>query len=229
QRPMSTKTGIPTAATYVFVNMLRKLRADFSPEYLAAVFDVSAPTFRDQQAAAITSVRKFDIKTQTFKEIQYDGYKANRAAMPPDLAQQLPFIRRAIEGYRIPILEYPGFEADDVIGTLAKKAAAQSHAVYVVSSDKDMLQLVNDKVCVLNPPKDNLICDAVKVEEILGVRPEQVVDVMALRGDSIDNIPGAPGIGDKGSVEIIRRFGTLENALDHASEVEKRTYRESLL
>src|SRR5262245_11257502 len=229
QRPMSTKTGVPTAATYVFVNMLRKLRTDFSPEYLAAVFDVSAPTFRDQQAAAITSVRKFDIKTQTFKEIEYGGYKANRAAMPPDLAQQLPYIRRAIEGYRIPILEYPGFEADDVIGTLARKAAAQSHPVFVVSSDKDMLQLVNDKVCVLNPPKDNLICDAAKVEEILGVRPEQVVDVMALRGDSIDNIPGAPGIGDKGSVEIIRRFGTLENALDHASEVEKRTYRESLL
>ncbi|MCI0352568.1 MAG: DNA polymerase I, partial [Acidobacteriales bacterium] len=115
------------------------------------------------------------------------------------------------------------------IGTLAKKAAAQSHPVFVVSSDKDMLQLVNDKVCVLNPPKDNLICDAAKVEEILGVRPEQVVDVMALRGDSIDNIPGAPGIGDKGSVEIIRRFGSLEAALDRASEVEKRTYRESLL
>ncbi len=92
-----------------------------------------------------------------------------------------------------------------------------------------MLQLVNDKVCVLNPPKDNLICDAAKVEEILGVRPEQVIDVMALRGDSIDNIPGAPGIGDKGSVEIIKRFGTLENALDHADEVERKTYRESLL
>jgi DNA polymerase-1 len=92
-----------------------------------------------------------------------------------------------------------------------------------------MLQLVNDKVCVLNPPKDNLICDAAKVEEILGVRPEQVIDVMALRGDSIDNIPGAPGIGDKGSVELIKEFGTLENALDHAEEVKKKTYRESLL
>src|SRR5213082_3966447 len=92
-----------------------------------------------------------------------------------------------------------------------------------------MLQLVNDKVCVLNPPKDNLICDRAKVEEILGVPPERVVDVMALRGDSIDNIPGAPGIGDKGSVEIIKKFGSLEAALDHASEVEKKTYRESLL
>ena len=228
QRPMSTRTGIPTAATYVFVNMLRKLRDDFSPEYLAAVFDVAAPTFRDQQAAAITSVRRFDSKTQTWQEQAYAGYKATRAEMPGDLAQQLPYIRRALEGYRIPILEMPGFEADDVIGTLARQAAAQSYPVYVVSSDKDMLQLVDDKICVLNPPKDNLICDRSKVEEVLGVPPEKVVDVMALRGDSIDNIPGAPGIGDKGSVELIRRFGSVEAALEHAAEIEKKTYRESL-
>ena len=207
QRGMSTRKGLPTAAIYVFVNMLRKLRDDFSPQYLAAVFDVAAPTFRDQQ---------------------YEQYKANRTEMPGDLAQQIPYIRRALEAYRIPILEMPGYEADDVIGTLATKAAAQGRSVYVVSSDKDMLQLVNDRVQVLNPPKDNLICDAAKVEEILGVPPNRVIDVMALRGDSIDNIPGAPGIGDKGSVEIIRRFGTLEAALDHASEVERKTYRESL-
>jgi len=207
QRSMSTRKGLPTAAIYVFVNMLRKLRDDFSPHYLAAVFDVAAPTFRDTQ---------------------YKEYKANRSEMPGDLAQQIPYIRRALEAYRIPILEMPGYEADDVIGTLATKAVAEGRSVYVVSSDKDMLQLVNDKVLVLNPPKDNLICDAAKVEEILGVPPERVIDVMALRGDSIDNIPGAPGIGDKGSVEIIKRFGTLEAALDHAAEVEKKTYRESL-
>jgi DNA polymerase-1 len=228
QRPMSTKTGVPTAATYVFVNMLRKLRDDFSPEYLAAVFDVGAPTIRNQQAESITTIRKFDIKTQTFKESQYGGYKANRAEMPGDLVQQIPYIRRALEGYRIPILQLEGYEADDVIGTLARKAAAESHPVFVVSSDKDMLQLVNDKVCVLNPPKDNLICDAAKVEEILGVPPSKVVDVMALRGDSVDNIPGAPGIGDKGSVELIQRFGSVEQALERAAEVEKKTYRESL-
>ncbi|HJT00462.1 MAG TPA: DNA polymerase I [Terriglobales bacterium] len=228
QRPMSTRTGVPTAATYVFVNMLRKLRDDFAPEYLAAVFDVAAPTFRDQQAAAITSVRRFDSKTQSWQEQVYAGYKATRAEMPGDLAQQIPYIRRALEAYRIPILEMPGYEADDVIGTLARQAAAQSYPVYVVSSDKDMLQLVDDRICVLNPPKDNLICDRAKVEEVLGVPPEKVVDVMALRGDSIDNIPGAPGIGDKGSVELIRRFGSVEAALDHAEEVEKKTYRESL-
>ena len=229
QRSMSTKAGLPTAAVYVFVNMLRKLRDDFSPAYLAAVFDVAAKTFRDTQAEAITKVRKFDIKTQTFTEIEYKGYKANRAAMPEDLAQQIPYIRRALEAYRIPILELAGFEADDVIGTLARKAAVASYCVYIVSSDKDMMQLVNDDVQILNPPKDNLICDAAKVEEILGVPPERVIDIMALRGDTIDNIPGAPGIGDKGSVEIIKRFGTVEQALDRAAEVEKKTYRESLL
>jgi DNA polymerase-1 len=228
QRPMSTKTGLPTAAIYVFVNMLRKLRDDFSPQYLAAVFDVAGRTFRDEQAETVTSIRKFDIKTQTFTEIEYKGYKANRKAMPEDLSQQVPYIRRALEAYRIPMIGVTRFEADDVIGTLARKAAEALHPVYIVSSDKDMMQLVNDKVHILNPPKDNLICDAAKVEEILGVPPERVIDVMALRGDSIDNIPGAPGIGDKGSVEIIKRFGTVEQALERAVEVERKTYRESL-
>ena len=228
QRPMSTKTGVPTSATYVFVNMLNKLRKDFSPEYIAAVFDVSAPTFRDEQAAAMPSQRKFDKDKQEYVQVEYAGYKANRASMPEDLAQQIPYIRRALDAYRIPILEMPGFEADDVIGTLARKAMGEGFPVYVVSSDKDMLQLVGDHICVLNPPKDNLICDRAKVEELLGVPPERVVDVMALRGDSIDNIPGAPGIGDKGSVELIQRFGSLDNLLEHADEVEKKTYRESL-
>lgn len=228
QRPMSTKKGIPTSATYVFVNMLRKLRADFNPEYIAAVFDVAQKTFRDEEATSFGGVRKFDAATQSFQQIAYDGYKANRAEMPSDLTQQIPYIRRALEAYRIPILEMPGYEADDVIGTLAQQASKAGFPIYVVSSDKDMLQLVNDQVCVLNPPKDNLICDRAKVEEILGVPPEKVIDVMALRGDTIDNIPGAPGIGDKGSVEIIRQFGTVEAALDRAEEISKKTYRESL-
>jgi len=227
-RPMTTRTGIPTAATYVFVNMLRKLREDFAPPYLAAVFDVLGPTFRDEQAEAVTTIRKFDIKTQTFHEVRYHGYKANRAAMPEDLAQQLPYIRKALEGFRIPILEVTKYEADDVIGTLSRQAAERGLPVYIVSSDKDMLQLVGENVWILNPPKENLICDAAKVEEILGVPPERVVDVMALRGDAVDNIPGAPGIGDKGSVDLIQRFGTVEEALERAAEVEKKTYRESL-
>ncbi len=229
QRPMSTRSGIPTAATYVFVNMLRKLLADFSPEYVAAVFDPPGPTFRDAQAAALTSVRKFDLKTQTFQEMAYRGYKANRTETPPDLQQQIPYIRLALEAFRIPIIEQPGYEADDVLGTLARQAAERGNPVYVVSNDKDMLQLVGGNIQVLNPPKDNLLLDAAKVEEVLGVPPDKVVDVMALRGDSVDNIPGAPGIGDKGSVELILRFGSVEQALQRAAEVEKKTYRESLL
>ena len=214
QRPMSTRTGIPTAATFVFVNMINKLRRDFAPEYFAAVFDVSSPVFRDQRAGTMKTVKKFNLKTQTFDEVDYGGYKAHREAMPPDLAQQIPYIRRALEAFHIPMLQHEGFEADDVIGTLSSQAAKQGSPVFIVSSDKDMLQLVNEHVKVLNPMKDNLILDREKVRETLGVYPEQVVDVMALRGDSIDNIPGAPGIGDKGSVELIQQFGTVENALD---------------
>jgi DNA polymerase-1 len=228
QRPMSTRTGVPTAATYVFVNMINKLRRDFQPELFAAVFDVSTPVFRDERAKEMKTIRKFNIKTQTFDEVDYAGYKANRAEMPADLAQQLPYIRRALEAFRIPILQAEGFEADDVIGTLAAQAAKAGHPVFVVSNDKDMLQLVTDDVKVLNPAKDNLVLDRAKVTETLGVPPEQVIDVMALRGDSIDNIPGAPGIGDKGSVELIQQFGSLDAALDRASEVKRKTYRESL-
>ncbi len=228
QRPMSTRTGVPTAATYVFVNMINKLRRDFAPEYFAAVFDVSAPVFRDERASTMKTVRKWNIKTQQFDEVDYGGYKANRVAMPPDLAQQLPYIRRALEAFRIPILQLEGFEADDVIGTLTAKAAAEGMDAFIVSSDKDMMQLVNEHVKVLNPMKDNLVVDREKVLETLGVPPERVIDVMALRGDAIDNIPGAPGIGDKGSVDLILQFGTVEAALDGAAEVKRKTYRESL-
>jgi DNA polymerase-1 len=228
QRPMSTRSGVPTAATYVFVNMINKLRRDFAPEYFAAVFDVSAPVFRDERASTMKTIRKWNIKTQQFDEVDYGGYKANREAMPADLAQQIPYIRRALEAFHIPILQLEGFEADDVIGTLSARAAEQGISSFIVSSDKDMMQLVNDYVKVLNPMKENLILDKAKVEETLGVPPERVIDVMALRGDAIDNIPGAPGIGDKGSVDLILQFGTVEVALDRASEVKRKTYRESL-
>ena len=228
QRPMSTRTGIPTAATYVFVNMINKLRKDFSPQYLAAIYDVGAPVHRNELATQLKDVQKFNIKTQAFETIEYGGYKANRAETPPDLIQQQPYIRRALEAFRIPILYYEGFEADDVIGTLSHKLAALGHHVYVISPDKDMMQLVTDEVSILNPTKDNLILDPAGVTNVLGVPPEQVIDVMALRGDSVDNIPGAPGIGDKGSVDLIKEFGSVEAALDRADEVKKKTYRESL-
>jgi DNA polymerase I len=227
-RPMSTRGGVPTAATYVFVNMINKLRKDFSPHYFAAIFDMMTPVFRDERAKAMTSVRKFNIKTQQFDEVAYEGYKANRTEMPADLVQQIPYIRRALEAFHIPIIQYEGFEADDVIGTLAHKAELAGHKVYIVSNDKDMLQLVTEHVLVLNPAKDNLELNPAAVRETLGVPPERVIDVMALRGDSIDNIPGAPGIGDKGSVELIQQFGSVEAALDRADEVKRKSYRESL-
>ncbi|HEY5381144.1 MAG TPA: DNA polymerase I [Acidobacteriaceae bacterium] len=231
-RPMSTRTGIPTAATYVFVNMLNKLRKDFSPEYLAAVYDVGAPVHRNELADQLKDVKKFNIKTQQFEATEYAGYKANRKETPPDLIQQQPYIRRALEAFRIPILYYEGFEADDVIGTLSCQLSTLGHHVFVVSSDKDMMQLVNESVSILNPTKDNLILDPAGVENVLGVPPQKVIDVMALRGDAIDNIPGAPGIGDKGSVELIQQFATVEAAMDAAvatpDAIKRKTYRESL-
>ena len=210
-----TRAGIPTGAVFVFNSMLRKLLTDRRPEYLAAVFDAAAPTFRDELFAE---------------------YKANRAEMPSELARQIPYIRRLLEGQRIPILEYPGFEADDVIGALAVQGARAGLEVTIVSSDKDMLQLVTrgrqqggeGNICVLVPTKDDLVCDVTKVEELMGVPPERVADVMALRGDAIDNIPGAPGIGEKGARDLIQRFGSAEAAIEHAAEVERKTYRDSL-
>ena len=227
-RPMSTRSGLPTAATYVFVNMIKKLRQDFAPHYFAAVFDVSGKVFRDDRALAIGTLRKWNSKLQSFEEVGYEGYKAKREAMPEDLRRQIPYIRRSLEVFRIPILEAEGFEADDVIGTLSCRAAEQGHDVFIVSGDKDMMQLVNERVKVLNPQKDNLILDSAKVTETLGVPPDKVVDVMALRGDTIDNIPGAPGIGDKGSVELIVQFGSVEAVLDNTAEVKRKSYRESL-
>src|SRR5580698_5101505 len=206
--PMRTAAGIQTEAVYIFHNMVRRLKTTQSPDYLAAIFESQGPTFRDEAFAA---------------------YKANRTETPPDLLQQIPWIRKTLEAMRIPVLEFPKFEADDVIGTLARRGVEQ-HAdeVIIVSSDKDMLQLVNDRVRMLNPMKDDMMYDAAAVEVFMGVRPNQVADLLALKGDTIDNIPGAPGIGDKGAKDLIVRFGSVENAIEHAAEVERRTYRESL-
>jgi DNA polymerase-1 len=227
-RPMSTRAGLPTAAIYVFVNMIKKLREDFSPLYLAAGIEDGGEVFRDERARTMGTLRKWDSKSQTYLDVNYEGYKANRAAMPDDLRRQVPYIRRSLQALPIPMLEAVGFEADDVIGTLAREAAELGHEVFIVSSDKDMMQLVTDHVKILNPQKDNLILDRSKVIEVLGVPPERVVDVMALRGDTIDNIPGAPGIGDKGSVDLILEFGPVEEVLDRAAEVKRKSYRESL-
>jgi DNA polymerase I len=208
---LNSPQGVPTKVPYLFSTMLRKLAKEHAPDYLAVVFDTKEPTFRDKL---------------------FDKYKAQRPPMPEDLAVQLPYVRRMCEAMRLPVLEFPGFEADDVIGALAKQAVGKGLEVSIVTSDKDMMQLVGGSVHVLRPGagpnKSDLVVDEAKVEELMGVPPGQVADVMALMGDSIDNIPGAKGIGEKGARELIRRFGSAEAALEHAAEVEGKRYREAL-
>ena len=205
--PMRTSTGVSTEVVFIFSNMLRKLTRTYEPAYMVAVFESLGKTHR---------------------ETEYPEYKANRAETPDDLIQQVPYVRRLIDALRIPIIQYAGFEADDVIGTLSRQAAAAGCEVVIVSSDKDLLQLVTDRVQMLNPAKDDTWYDPAKVKEFMGVEPSQVADLLALKGDAVDNIPGAPGIGDKGAKDLIAQFGSVEAALDRASEVVKRTYRESL-
>jgi len=205
--PMRTSTGLSTEAVFIFHNMVRKLLTAYKPEYIAAIFESSEPTFRSEA---------------------FTDYKANRSEMPPDLGEQIPYVRRTLEALRIPILEFPAYEADDVIGTISCTQHPKPLNVVIVSSDKDMLQLVNERVSMLNPMKDDTWYNPAKVEEFMGVQPSQVADLLALKGDAIDNIPGAPGIGDKGAKDLIVRFGSVESTLDRAAEVERKMYRESL-
>ena len=204
--------GVPTKVPYLFSNMLRRVTKELQPDYVAVIFDPPGPTFRDKLFA---------------------DYKAQRQPMPNELFVQIPSVRRLCEAMRLPVIEVAGYEADDVIGALARQSAGRDIDVYIVTSDKDMMQLVGGRVRVLRPGqgagKPDVIVDAAKVEEIMGVPPDQVTDVMALMGDSIDNIPGAKGIGDKGARDLIRRFGSVETALEHASEVQNKRYREALI
>ncbi len=200
--------GKPTNAVYIFVTMLRKLLNEHKPEYIAASFDLPGRTFRDDLV---------------------DDYKANRTPMPDELAQQIPMVHAACEALGVPILTSERYEADDVIGTLAAKAAAAGFDVAIVTMDKDFFQLVGDGIRVYNPRDEGTWYDAAGVREKLGVDPHQVVDVMALMGDTIDNIKGVPGIGDKGARELIATYGTLENLLAHAAEIKNKRYREGLL
>src|SRR6267143_6611928 len=204
---LNSPQGMPTKVPYLFSNMLRKLTKEHAPDYLGVVFDTREPTFRDKL---------------------FDKYKAQRPPMPEDLSVQLPYVRRMCEAMRLPILEFDGFEADDVMGALARQGEKAGLEVRLVTGDKDMMQLVGGRVRVLRPGagpnKTDLVVDEAKVEELMGVPPEKVADVMALMGDSIDNIPGAKGIGEKGARELIKRFGSAESALKHAAEVEGKRY-----
>src|SRR5258708_3146567 len=207
---MDAPSGIPTKVPFLLANIVGRLLKDYQPEYVAIVFDTRQPTFRDKL---------------------FEKYKAQRPPMPDEMSVQLPYVRRLCEAMRLPILELDGYEADDVIGTMAKKAANKLD-VLVVSNDKDMMQLVNSGVRILRTgsggAKADTIVDAAKVTEILGVPPEKVIDLMALLGDTVDNIPGAKGIGEKGATELIQKYGSVESALDHADEVTNKRYREAL-
>src|SRR5438128_9031089 len=207
-RGLSGPDGRSTNAVYGFVTMLRKLLNDHQPQCIAAAFDLPGPTFRSELAA---------------------DYKANRAPMPSDLAEQIPFVHEACEALGVPVLTYRGFEADDVIGTLAVKAAAEGHPVAIVTGDKDFFQLVTDQVKVFNPRDEGTWYDAAGVKEKFGVMPEQVIDVLALMGDSIDNVKGVPGIGEKGARDLIATHGSLDNLLANAASLTQKKYREALL
>ena len=228
QMALASPTGMPTKAIYIFVRTLRKLLKDHQPGHVAVAFDLSAPTFRDKL---------------------FEEYKANRPPFPEDLAVQLPYVRRFCRALGLPLVEREGFEADDVIGTLARDGSAQGAEVFIVSGDEDLFQLVNDRVRVLKPSRPGsdgeTLCDPDKVKEIIGVEPAQVVDWLALTGDPSDNIPGArplPGhepklaegekkrsyIGPKGATELIQQFGTLEKALENYEQVKKQSYRDAL-
>jgi DNA polymerase-1 len=203
--------GVPTNVPFLFGNILRRLMKDYQPDYIGIVFDPPGATFRDKL---------------------FEKYKAQRQPMPEEMRVQLPFVRRLCEAMRLPMLEIKGYEADDVIGTMAVKAGKHNLEVLIVSNDKDMMQLVGKSVRTLRTgsggAKGDIIVDEKKVEELLGVPPEKVVDYMALLGDTIDNIPGAKGIGEKGAAELIRKYGSVESALDHAAEVSNKRYREAL-
>jgi len=189
--------GEPTGAIYGVLNMLRKLLADTKADYLACVFDAKGKTFRDEL---------------------YAQYKANRAPMPDDLGMQIGPLFEAIRALGWPLLQIEGVEADDVIGTLARQAAAAGSATLISTGDKDLAQLVDEHVTLVNT-MDNSTLDRDRVVQKFGVTPEQIVDYLALVGDSIDNIPGIPGVGPKTAVKWLQQYGDVETLKAKAGEV----------
>src|SRR5216683_596212 len=195
---LNNSRGLPTNAVYGFIRMLLKLLKEERPRHIAVVFDSPRKTFRDDL---------------------FESYKANRVEAPSDLNVQVPYILRAVEAFRIKSLVLEGFEADDVIGTLAARAAAKRFETVIVTEDKDFMQLVGPHVTLWNTMRDRRV-DAREVRARLGVDPSAVVDVMALMGDSIDNIKGVPGIGEKTATALIKHFGSLDKLYAHVPEVE---------
>jgi len=203
---LSNSKGFPTGAVFGFTNMIVKTLKDKSPKHIAVAFDAKGPTFRHEK---------------------YPDYKANRPSMPEDLRLQIPKIHEIVEAYRLPSLSIPGFEADDIIATLSRQAADRGWEVVIVSADKDLMQLVGEKVSMWDPQRDT-VYDAAGVEKKFGVPPTQLLDFMALTGDSSDNIPGIPGVGQKTAAQLVRQFGSLEGIYSHVDEIEQKKARESI-
>jgi DNA polymerase-1 len=206
-RPLTNSKGQPTNAVYGFVTMLNKLIKDNAPDMLAVAFDLKGPTFRHEK---------------------YEEYKIHRKPMPDELVSQMPIIKEVVAAHNIPIYEMQGYEADDILATVAKKAEERDIDTFIVTGDKDALQLVNQHIKVCNPQKDNIIIDSAKVKELFGVGPDRIPDLMALMGDATDNIPGVPGIGEKTAIELMAEFGSLENLLKHVDKVKGESRKNKL-
>ena len=205
--PMTNPDGVPVNAVFGFSKMLAKLLSDSGTSRFAVIFDSSRVSFRN------------DI---------YPEYKANRSDPPEELVPQFDLIRDATRAFNVPCIELPGFEADDLIATFARMAREEGHEVVIVSSDKDLMQLVGDGVSMLDPAK-NLTIGREEVVERFGVGPESVIDVQALAGDSTDNVPGVPGIGVKTAAELIRTYGDLDTLLQRAGEIKQPKRRQNLI
>ncbi len=208
-RILTGPDGAPVNAIYGLTKMLKKMAADHAPSHQAAVFDLGAP---QKRLALLPS------------------YKAQRPPTPPALEKQLPAIREILQALRIPIVEIEGDEADDIIATLAVQAANTGRGVLIASSDKDFMQIVGPRIRLLRPDgKETIIVDPAGVKTRFGVTPGQMVDLLSLLGDSVDNIPGAPGIGEKTAAQLLQAYGTLDNLLARASEIVKPKLRETLV
>lgn len=207
QRPMITKEGIYTQGIYGFLNMLNKIREDYSPEYLTVAFDLKAPTFR---------------------HLEYKDYKAGRKPMPPELAMQMPILKDILGAMNIPILQLEGFEADDIIGTVARLGEEKGLEPLIVTGDKDALQLATDKTNVLITKKgvtDFELFDHDKMLERYNLTPAQFIDLKGLMGDSSDNIPGIPGVGEKTGIKLLEQFGSIENMLANTEQITRESLR----
>jgi DNA polymerase-1 len=205
-RNLTNSAGFATNAVYGFTTVLRKLLKDHNPDNIAVAFDEGRATVRHEQ---------------------FEDYKKDRKPMPDDLSVQIPFVYEVLEGFRIPVIRASGWEADDFLGSLACVARERGYTVVLATSDKDFFQLVGEGISLYHTGREQMY-DAKGVEEAFGLPPEKVVDVMAIWGDAIDNIPGVPGIGEKGSKALIQQFGSLEGVYENLDQIKRASQRKAL-